>query len=172
MWSVLVTFVSVLFAAFLAFWLDDVRERRALKRWVDQYLAQVGRGLDITRSAVVGIAGELQASIASLRRWERASEADDLDGADWAQVIVTIVTSPPDFTPLLGGDAVRVTDPALVSAIIDVDAAAQAVELTTRRLESGYAHGIVTAAWAERTMPLATAIHRCLHDAFPRHPGI
>jgi hypothetical protein len=64
----LLTFVSVFVAALLAFYLDGLRERRATRRWVEEYLGFWRRLLDST-------AGEREANDALGRRVDVALDA-------------------------------------------------------------------------------------------------
>jgi hypothetical protein len=75
------TFVSVFVAALLAFYLDGVRERRATRAWVREYLG-------FRRVTLAGDAEMRQANDAMLGRIDEALGAwlDGVDEPDWRYV--------------------------------------------------------------------------------------
>ncbi len=91
----LLTFVSVFIAALLAFYLDNVRERRATRRWTREYLG-------FWRGVLERAQGDRGTNEEGLRRIQTALDAW-LDGAEptWTDVDSVNVNSAVSFTPLL-----------------------------------------------------------------------
>ena len=132
----LLTFVSVFIAALLAFYLDGVRERRATRAWVREYLG-------FWRRMLQGAAEERRGNEGMLGRIDEALGvwlAPGPQEPDWQYVDAVNVNNSFQFTPLLLGDAVGVTPPELMQRMFVADATSPALrgtsEATTRLFET------------------------------------
>jgi hypothetical protein len=135
----LLTFVSVFVAALLAFYLDGLRERRATRRWVQEYLGfwrGMLQGAAEERRAGEGMFGHI---VTALDDW-LAPGAAGRRGPDWTYVDAVNVNNSFQFTPQLLGDAVGVVPPELMREMFVADATAPAVrstaEFVTRLFET------------------------------------
>lgn len=95
----LLTFVSVFVAALLAFYLDGLRERRASRRWVQEYLG-------FWRDVLEQSATERDGNDAIMDRIDRAlgrwlDPGDGLAEPEWSDIDTVNVNTAIAFTPLL-----------------------------------------------------------------------
>ena len=132
----LLTFVSVFIAALLAFYLDGVRERRATRAWVREYLG-------FWRRMLQSAADERRTNEGMLGRIDEALGvwlAPGPQEPDWQYVDAVNVNNSFQFTPQLLGDAVGVTPPELMQLMFVADATSPALggtaEATTRLFET------------------------------------
>jgi hypothetical protein len=122
----LLTFVSVFVAALLAFYLDGLRERRATRAWVREYLG-FWRGMLDSRDDE----GEGDANEAGVRRIETAVDAwlGSRPGAEpvWTDIDAFNVNATVRFTPPLLGVGAGVVPPDLMNRLFMADATAPAL---------------------------------------------
>jgi len=123
----LLTFVSVFVAALLAFYLDGLRERRATRAWVKEYLG-------FWRGLLESTAEEGAANDAGMRRVETAIDGWLAAGAQtrptWADIDAMNVNATVRFTPPLLNTGGSVVPAELMQRLFVADAMAPA--LTTR----------------------------------------
>jgi hypothetical protein len=140
----LLTFVSVFIAALLAFYLDGLRERRATRRWVQEYLG-------FWRGMLQGASEERRANEGMLGLIDQALETwlspGDLE-PDWQYVDAVNVNNSFQFTPQLLGDAVGVVAPELMRQMFVADATTPALRGTSE---------VVTRLFEMEVRPLALA---------------
>src|SRR3954452_12079511 len=120
------TFVSVFIAALLAFYLDGLRERRATRGWVREYLG-------FWRGTLQSAADERGANDAMLGRIAVVLDAWLVPGGpepDWQYVDAVNVNNSFQFTPQLSGDAVGVVPPGLMRLMFVADATRPALAST------------------------------------------
>jgi len=125
----LLTFVSVFIAALLAFYLDGVRERRATRAWVREYLG-------FWRRMLQSAADERRTNEGMLGRIDEALGvwlAPGPQEPDWQYVDAVNVNNSFQFTPQLLGDAVGVTPPELMQLMFVADATSPALGGTAIR---------------------------------------
>jgi hypothetical protein len=123
----LLTFVSVFIAALLAFYLDGVRERRATRAWVREYLGFWRRMLQSAADERRGNEGMLGRIDEALGVWLATGPPEP----DWQYVDAVNVNNSFQFTPQLLGDAVGVTPPELMQRMFVADATSPAVRGTS-----------------------------------------
>jgi hypothetical protein len=140
----LLTFVSVFVAALLAFYLDGLRERRATRRWVKEYLG-FWRGMlqnaADERRANEGMLGHI---VTALDDWLAPGGPEP----DWTYVDAVNVNNSFQFTPQLLGDAVGVVPPELMRQMFVADATSPALRSTAE---------VVTRLFETEIRPLALA---------------
>jgi hypothetical protein len=138
------TFVSVFVAALLAFYLDGLRERRATRRWVDEYLG-------FWRTTLQGAADDRHGSEGMLGLIDDALGvwlAPGPDEPDWQYVDAVNVNGSVQFTPHLLGGAVGEISPELMQRMFVADATFPAVRATA---------DVVTRLFETEIRPLALA---------------
>lgn len=123
------TFVSVFVAALLAFYLDGLRERRATRRWVTEYLG-------FWRSMMEASAAEREENDAVLVRIDTAvdrwlSVAGGGPEPVWSDIDALGVNTSISFTPLLLGSGVGVVPPALLQKLFYADATVPVLRSTS-----------------------------------------
>ncbi len=130
-WSdFLLTFVSLFAAALLAFYLESVRERRATRRWVWEYLG-------FWRDVIETFADEKDSNLelfdfvdAALDRLFTANE--DVSEAEWESVDGLLFNSAVSLTPTLLGEASGVVPPDLLRRMFVLDALVQQVRANSQ----------------------------------------
>jgi hypothetical protein len=121
----LLTFVSVFVAALLAFYLDGLRERRATRAWVREYLGF--RRATLARDAEMRQANDTMLSRidAALGTW-----LGGVHEPDWRYVDAVNFNTSFAFTRELLGTAVGVVPPDLMRRMYEADATAPALRGT------------------------------------------
>src|SRR3954447_19515588 len=140
----LLTFVSVFVAALLAFYLDGLRERRANRRWVREYLGFWRTTLEGAADDRHGNEGTLGLIDEALGVWL----ARGVGPPDWQYVDAVNVNGSVQFTPHLLGGAVGEISPELMQRMFVADATFPAVGATTE---------VVTRVFETEIRPLALA---------------
>ena len=148
--AALLTFVSVFVAALLAFYLDNVRERRATRTWTREYLG-------FWRGVLDDAQGDRATNEVGLQRIDTALDTwlvhDGLD-PDWADVDSINVNSAVSFTPLLLSTGASAVPRPLLAQMFTADATAPAL---LRRSEG------VTRLYEAHVLPLVLARSRTSH---------
>jgi hypothetical protein len=137
------TFVSVLLAALLAFYLDGLRERRAARRWVSEYLG-------FWRDTLEQTASERAGNDAILDRIDRALDTwlhppGGVSEPEWADIDTVNVNTAVAFTPLLLSTGAKSVPIELLRQMFLADATVPAL---AKRSE------IVASVFYERVLPL------------------
>jgi hypothetical protein len=137
------TFVSVFIAALLAFYLDGLRERRATRRWVREYLG-------FWRGMLHAAQEERAANDAMMARIDGALAGWLGDGGDpeWADVDAVNVNNSFDFTQLLLSSGVGAVPPDLLERLFVADATRPALQGTSE---------VVTRLYETEIRPLVLA---------------
>jgi hypothetical protein len=137
------TFVSVLLAALLAFYLDGLRERRAARRWVSEYLGFWRDTLEQTASERDGNDAILDRIDRALDRW--LHPRDGVSEPEWADIDTVNVNTAVAFTPLLLSTGAKSVPIELLRQMFLADATVPAL---AKRSE------IVASVFYERILPL------------------
>jgi hypothetical protein len=140
----LLTFVSVFVAAVLAFYLDGLRERRAARAWVREYLGFWRGVLDSSRGDRAANAEGLARIATALDTWLSEGTAEPV----WSDVDTVNVNTAVSFTPMLLSAGAGVVPKELVGQLFVADANAPAL---LRRSE------YVTRLFDEYVLPLVLA---------------
>lgn len=138
------TFVSVFIAALLAFYLDGLRERRATRAWVREYLGfwrTTLQGAADDRHSSEGMLGQIDDALGV---WLAPGSAEP----DWQYVDAVNVNGSVQFTPHLLGSAVGEISAELMQRMFVADATFPAVGATA---------DVVTRLFETEIRPLALA---------------
>ncbi len=148
-------FVTTFLGAFLAFGLENLRERRRLQEWVRQHLAHLRIGVRRDLAAPAQIHRLLAEQTSACHAWIAASGPEDMSEKLWTQIAVVMVASAPDFSAILRSEAVTVLPPPLGAALSETEMAGMIVEKHTAALIAHREY--VMPLWFERTVPLTPA---------------
>lgn len=146
-------FVAVFVAAFLAFGLEDLRERRRTARWVRTHLRHLRELIRIDNAATGTAAAVIAGYLAALDSWLAAEKPADMAEADWERLAESFSTTPPDFGPMLRSEAVTVLPQDLALALAKLEAASRLFAVLTGNFQ--LASQEVLPAWHERRVPLS-----------------
>jgi hypothetical protein len=137
------TFVSVFVAALLAFYLDGLRERRAARRWVSEYLGFWRDILEQSASERDGNDAIMERIDHALGRWLDTREG--VSEPDWSDIDTVNVNTAIAFTPLLLSTGAKSVPIELLRQMFLADATVPAL---AKRSE------IVASVFYERILPL------------------
>lgn len=151
-------FVTTFLGAFLAFGLENGRQRRRTVGWVRQHLAHLRASLANEVAAGAEVDAVIAAQVGACTAWIAAKSADDLSGEQWELIFASTVASAPDFGALLRSEAVTSLPPPLALALSQVEYAARGVESGAAATEA--ARATVAPLWFDRAAPLAPADRR------------
>lgn len=126
------TLVTVFVGAFLAFFLENLRERRRLKEWLRQYLDQSATMLGHTETVFPQVATMLDDMQTELDGWVAPSPTVP----DWDVLNGVPVSRAPDLLGSLQGEALSVVRPGVLTSLVAVETSARTLELVSTRLES------------------------------------
>lgn len=122
--QLVVEFATLFLGAFVAFGLENRRERRRLRRWARQYLGHLRDG---AASDVDNIADDTQQLITSAEAWLQAREATELDDHVWAVLATVPAFHPPDLGAVLHGPALTVLPHDLAGSLSELERDADAL---------------------------------------------
>ena len=134
---------TVFLGAFLAFWLENLRERRQLRGWANDYLRRVRAALATSESGVSD--GVLEATAASYDRFVTPDKGHKPTEGDWNALMNVTIKMSADHRALLESPATRVMPAELVEALS---------ELAERGRTEDAVSGLSLAAWQQYTVPL------------------
>ena len=106
------TLVTVFVGAFLAFFLENLRERRRLKEWLRQYLDQSATMLGHTETVFPQVATMLDDMQTQLDGWVAPSPTVP----DWDVLNGVPVSRAPDLLGSLQGEALSVVRPGVLTS--------------------------------------------------------
>ncbi|HEY2791682.1 MAG TPA: hypothetical protein VGJ28_04965, partial [Micromonosporaceae bacterium] len=101
-------FVTTFLGAFLAFGLENVRERRRLTAWVRQHMAHLRTTIAEESAAIGDIDGLLVETIAACDSWMTAEKADEVTERQWELIGSAIIANAPDFGAIVRSEALTV----------------------------------------------------------------
>ena len=114
--EVLLQFGTVFLGAFLAFVIENVRERRRLKGWVRRYLERFYGDLREAITAQEEVIKELRKLVEVYQTFIEADPSDDVT-PQWLALLGMSYTVGDDFKILLEGEALRVLPTEVVRAV-------------------------------------------------------
>jgi hypothetical protein len=126
----LLALLTVFLGALLAFFVDNLRERRRLAEWVRRYLRDVRGGLADTTRALTPVLASLAETADAL------SNLVDDKQPQWETLATATATTPPDLMSALRGEGITAVPPHVVSALQGVETSAQELHLRANRLAS------------------------------------
>lgn len=142
--EVLLQLGTVFFGAFLAFVLENFRERRQLRGWADDYLRRVR--LDLQESNSATSVGELNGSIAAYEAFvARAKGSHVPSEAEWNSLMGLKLEQHVTYQALTESAAARVLPAELVQTLDALDDAGQAVDRF---------YSLCHQAWEQYTVPV------------------
>ena len=153
-------FVTTFLGAFLAFGLENLRERRRLTRWVRQHLGHL-REMIAGEEATVGEVNSLLAKkITACDAWLTAEKPDEITDEQWELLGSTAIAHAPDFGAVLRSEALTVIPPDLGVALSRTEAAGAQTEDVSRQVLADFES--VQDRWFDRTVPLSEPDRRRL----------
>jgi hypothetical protein len=150
------TFLTTFLGVFLAFGLENYRQRRRTTAWVRRHL-------EILLGSLGGEVSNADAVVELLREQQGACTAwltaqDALTDRQWELLGDVVNTSGPDFGAMLRSEAITVLPTDLASALATTEYGAATLDQVTR--EARQAHEQVLVLWYDRVVPLSPADRR------------
>jgi hypothetical protein len=118
--EILLQFLTVFLGAFLAFWLENLRERRQLKQWVRKYLRRTYKALNEERSSEEASIPVLAQQLSTLEKFS-SPETPTLTENDWNSLSNIHYNFQKESVSLLEGEALQVIDASLIKALEQVE---------------------------------------------------
>lgn len=141
--EVFLQFGTVFVGAFLAFVLENLRERQQLRRWANEYLRRVR--IDLQQSKSEETLAELDRVIAAYTSFIAKEENHVASEAAWNALMWFRLEQHPTYQALTESAAARALPAELVQTLDTLDDAGRAVEVTLHHCHS---------AWQQYTVPL------------------
>ena len=153
--EVLLQFVTVFLGAFLAFVIENVRERRRLRGWVKRYLEQLYSDLqENTAAQEEGVRALRESTKAYQRFAEAGPDVPAPQKADaWDALLGMSYRSNDNFKILLEGDALRVLPAEVVRAVANLQKVSDANGVLDRLLTDLHGRYVVPVALAKTWPP-------------------
>jgi hypothetical protein len=146
-------FVTTFLGAFLAFGLENLRERRRITGWVRQHIGHVRTGM-VDEVQVVGQIDQLLgAQIDAIDAWLAATDPGDLSEAQWDLIASSISASAPDYGAVLRSEAVTAVPADLALALSQIESSAVGIGKATDLVHASL--DTVLPLWFQRTAPLS-----------------
>jgi hypothetical protein len=122
----LLTFGSLFLAALFAFYLDSLRERRATRRWVREYLGFWARTMAPFEDGRIAGQAMFARVDDAVQRW-LATDRTGIE-PDWDAIDGIDVSSSVSITPQLFGASLEAISPGLLALMFEVDSRAVVVQ--------------------------------------------
>ena len=145
-------FGTVFLGAFLAFVIENVRERRRLRGWVRKYLERFYSDLREGVAAQEEIVRSLEMSTASYQKFTEPNS--DVTLNEWRALLTMYYGLGNDFRLLLEGDALRVLPAEVVRAVNELQKVDDANTILNRLLADLHGRYVVPVA-LNKTWPLS-----------------
>jgi hypothetical protein len=146
-------FVTTFLGAFLAFGLENLRERRRLTDWVRQHLGNLREIISRENDQIGDIDGLLSATIAACDAWATAKKQDEVTEEQWELIGSAIIARAPDFGAVVRSEALTVLPPGLALSLSQTETMATNMESLSNQLQASFAS--LEDRWFERTVPLS-----------------
>jgi hypothetical protein len=150
------TFLTTFLGVFLAFGLENYRQRRRTTAWVRRHLEHLLGALGGEVSNADAVEGLLREQRDACTAWLTAQ--DRLTDRQWELVGGVVNTSGPDFGALLRSEAITVLPTDLALALANTEYGGAILDQVTH--EARRAHEHVLTLWYERVVPLSPADRR------------
>lgn len=151
-------FVTTFLGAFLAFGLENLRERRRLTTWVRQHVVHL-RGIMLEEVSNIGKVDKLLAQqVAACDAWLAAAEPADVSEEQWDLVGGVITARAPDFGAVLRSEAVTAIPAQLALAMVQTELFAVGLEQSSNHVQATLT--MVLPLWFDRTAPLSESDRR------------
>ena len=142
--EVLLQLGTVFLGAFLAFWLENFRERRQLRAWADDYLSRIRE--DLLEEQEVQFDKLLEETLEDYATFIALDEGYVPSEDEWESLMKFSTRTHSNYRALLESTAVRVLPAELVKALSELEGSKRAIEIIT---------DFCSAAWQQYTVPLA-----------------
>ena len=159
--ELLIQFATVFLGAFLAFWLENVRERRKLKAWVDHYLRRIYDDLGEAVDALAASEKLFRERLEVYQRFLEATPDTQLNEETWRKLTAVSQERATDFMAPLSGEALRVLPPHLSDALTQLQQVTQKSELFLSLLHEIHARDVMP-IYYEYRLPLSERERRQL----------
>jgi hypothetical protein len=151
--TIVLQFAAVFTAAFLAFGLENLRERRRAAKWVRGHLGHLRDLLAAGAPTIRSASAKLADNCKALDKWRDAAAPEDLSDEEWDRIGESIRTEWPDLGSLLRGEALVVVPHELALALVRVEQEGRMFSYLVDSFRE--AHRDVLPAWHDRQVPLA-----------------
>jgi len=155
---------TVFLGAFLAFWLENHRERQKLRAWVRSYLRQVRESLDPTRSAEQATA--MKETLKAYSAFLAFDDAHHPSDEEWSKLLLLVYAIHSDYNVLLQSEAVRVLPTEVVKGLSELQNLNRADEIIAEVYHNTLMQ-LVTPIALKGTLPLNAAEKRGLETMPP-----
>jgi hypothetical protein len=152
MWlEILLQFLTVFLGAFLAFWLENLRERRQLKTWVKKYLQ---RGYETMRQEQLQEEAEIPKLEQQLHTLEKFSSSElHIGEEDWRDLAHVYYNFQKESISLLDGEALRVLDAELIKTVQTVETLNFACAKVSELYTNAYKDYVIPLVLRQPTLP-------------------
>jgi len=163
----IIAFVSLFVGALLAFYLESLRERRATRRWVWEYLGfwrELMESFAEQKAVNLGLFDSVDAALGRLLPADDAAADGAADAAadtDWEAVDGLLFNSAISLSPSLLGEASAVVPADLMRSMVVVDAVVQHVKASSETTYSLY-ESLVRPLVLRRDWPMSAEQRRAL----------
>jgi hypothetical protein len=145
--QLLVAVPTVFLAAFLALFLENVRERVRTRNWVMRNLrALVESGRPSPPEAFATVE-------AAIGRWLVAESPDDMDDQAWGSVRVAVFSDMPDVSPILRSGAATAVPADVFTAVFRLEEVVAETRNVGSMLNEQFQRDVLP-LWYERQVPL------------------
>jgi hypothetical protein len=151
--ELLLQFLTIFLGAFLAFWLENLRERQQLKSWVKKYLKS---SYDELSEQLLEEEEMLKGLPKLLGVYPKFCEDDtkDISDEDWKSLGHVMYSFSKDTSSLLEGEALRVIDARLAKVLSQAEKAEFAL-LKVNELWSAFHDHAIRAICLKQLLPLS-----------------
>lgn len=154
--TLLAQFGAVFAAAFLAFVLENVRERRRTARWVREHLRHLRDAMQSADEAAEReVRSNLQRQLAALDVWLVAEQPSDMSDEQWQAASESLRTSISDLSAVLRSEALTVLPQHLAAALDRLERTGGSLQMHADIARA--ARNDMLPAWHERCVPLNDA---------------
>lgn len=151
--AIVLQFAAVFAAAFLAFGMENLRERRRAAKWVRGHLNHLRDQLAEEAPTIRAAGEKLAVNRKALDAWLDADTPEELSDDDWERAGESVRADVPDLGPILRTEALVVLPQDLALALVRVEHEGQLFSYLVDSFRE--AHRDVLPVWHERRAPLA-----------------
>lgn len=153
--NLIIQSLAIFAAAFLAFALEDLRERRRTRRWVTRYLRTFASMMANEAAQEASIASHARSQVAALDAWLSATDEADLTEDQWEQANGGWNGMGFDLSAVLRSEAVSVMPERTSRALAELEQHGRLVVASTNSATAR--REAIQDAWAERRVPISAA---------------
>lgn len=146
-------FLTVFLGAFLAFWLENLRERQQLKTWVRKNLKASYDELSLQQAEEAELVKHFPNQLEVYAKFYQGN-VGDITEDDWEVLGRVFYSFSKDTSSLLEGEALRVIDPVLAKTLLQKEKSEFAL-LKVSELWSTFHDNNISTVCIERRLPLS-----------------